>query len=92
MECMKELPYFMYPLLEEVRSNPCNSEKPHASWKSPAVQKESEVLFQELCGMKESRNDPVQQFCILLMGYSRYRVDAAIWLHSMELLLCKYCN
>lgn len=92
MESMRELPYFMYSLLEELQNSECSDVNLHASWKSPMVQEESENLFQELCNMKESRSNSIQQFCIVLMGCSRYRVDAVIWIRSIELLLCKYCN
>lgn len=92
MESIRELPYFMYSLLEELQNGECNSEKLCESWKSPIIQEESENLFQELCNMEESRSNSIQQLCIVLMGCSRYRVDAAIWIHSIELLICKYCN
>ncbi|MDO4338480.1 MAG: hypothetical protein Q4C91_10385 [Eubacteriales bacterium] len=89
---MKELPYFMYLLLAEAGCHKGGGENRHASWKSEKIQKESKVLFQELCGMAEIQTDPICQLCVVLMGYSRYRVDAELWMHSMELLLCKYCN
>lgn len=90
--CMKELPYFMYLLLAEAGSHKSGEKNQHASWKSEKIQKESEMLFQEMCSMAEIQTDPIWQLCTILMGYSRYRVDTAIWMHSMELLLCKYCN
>lgn len=89
---MKELPYFMYLLLAEAYSHKGGGENQHASWKSEKIQKESEILFQEMCSMAEIQSDPTWQLFTILMGYSRYRVDAAIWMRSMELLLCKYCN
>lgn len=92
MESMKELPYFMYAFLEELQKGGYSSGKLHESWKSPVIQEESENLFQELCNMEESGSNPIQQICIILMGCSRYRVDAAIWIRSIELLICKYCN
>lgn len=89
---MKELPYFMYLLLAEVNSNKGSGENQYASWQSEKIQKESKVLFQELCSMAEIQSDPICRLCVVLMGYSLYRIDAATWMHSMELLLCKYCN
>lgn len=89
---MQELPYFLYYILVESAQTRGVGCKIHPSWCEEQVRKESEHLLLELQCMEGSRNDPIQQLCLSIMERSEYQIEASLWMHSMELLLCKYCH
>lgn len=88
----QQMPYFMNSIMYELDRAERQHIIIHESWNSETIRNHAgELLFE----LKKPLNTPAEKIrrrCLPVMKRSIYRIDAALWINCMELLLCKYCR
>lgn len=86
------IPHFVWQLACQAWKSPYDSRHPHPSWEPAVRRKETDEAKNELNAWARQHRIPGIRICVLLMKFSRYRVDSRLWLDCMNLLLFKYFN